>query len=70
MTEADDVYQLSHHSTRGYAVIANVKKNRPGSELDAEMMRQLFSGMHYMVKMFEDPTKEGCTSNAIFLKLN
>ena len=55
---ADDVYGLSHHNPRGYAVIVNVKKGRPGSEYDVAMMTQLFKQMHYEVILYEDPTKE------------
>ena len=54
----NDVYELVHHSPRGFAVIVNIAKGRPGSENDVRMMTDLFSQLQYEVMVFENVTKE------------
>ena len=54
----EEVYELSDENPRGFAVIVNIKKGRPGSERDVEMMTTLFTDLRYHVKVFEDESKE------------
>ena len=56
----DDVYELVQHRPRGFAVIVNIAKGRPGSEKDVSMMTDLFSQLNYDVIKFENVTKEVC----------
>ena len=64
---ADDVYELVQHRPRGFAVIVNIAKGRPGSEKDVSMMTDLFSQLHYEVMTFEDVTKEVCSARTFGL---
>ena len=63
----DDVYELVQHRPRGFAVIVNIAKGRPGSEKDISMMTDLFSQLQYEVITFEDVTKEVCSARAFGL---
>ena len=51
-------YELSDQNPRGFAVIVNIKKGRPGSEKDVAMMTALFTDLRYDVKVVEDESKE------------
>ena len=55
---ADDVYELVQHRPRGFAVIVNIAKGRPGSEKDVSMMTDLFSQLQYQVMTLDNVTKE------------
>ena len=59
---ADDVYELVQQRPRGFAVIVNMAKGRPGSEKDVTMMTDLFEQLQYHVIKFEDWEKDVCTS--------
>ena len=67
---ADDVYELAQHRPRGFAVIVNITKGRPGSEKDVSMMVDLFSQLRYEVMTFIDVTKEVCIAIALGLPSN
>ena len=54
----DDVYELVQHRPRGFAVIVNIAKGRPGSEKDVSMMTDLFSQLQYQVMTLDNVTKE------------
>ena len=64
---ADDVYELVQQRPRGFAVIVNIAKGRPGSEKDVIMMTELFSQLHYEVMTLENVTKEVCSARAFGL---
>ena len=51
-------YELVQHRPRGFAVIVNIAKGRPGSEKDVSMMSDLFSQLQYQVMTLENVTKE------------
>ena len=53
-----DVYGIARSSPRGFAFIVNIRKGRPGSEKDVDLMTSLFSSMSYDVQIIEDQTKE------------
>ena len=57
-TADDDVYELVNHYPRGFAVIVNIAKGRPGSEKDVSMMTDLFSQLQYQVMTLDNVTKE------------
>ena len=67
---ADDVYELVEHRPRGFAVIVNIAKGRPGSEKDVSMMSELFSQLQYEVITYENVTKEVCIVRASSLLSN
>ena len=54
------MYEIVQHRPRGFAVIVNIAKSRPGSEKDVIMMTELFTQLHYEVIKFEDVRKEVC----------
>ena len=61
------MYEIVQHRPRGFAVIVNIAKGRPGSEKDVSMMTDLFSQLQYEVITFEDVTKEVCSARAFGL---